>query len=172
MFGLQLPLTRKLWVTLFETLQIKWEVKYFIKKYSCDFIIVRLSNYCVVRMLHEHVYVYISIFIMWVYNTMIGREATEWVFRSAKHSSHNNLTCSGNKKNKSLSQLLTLTEISHLVLNVLILSLFCARISQIMIMFRSLIIWICVYQRPWENILSQLCKFFFILVQKDNNYLP
>ena len=38
--------------------------------YSCDFIVVRLSNYCVVRMLHEHVYVYISIFIMWVYNTL------------------------------------------------------------------------------------------------------
>ena len=43
--------------------------------YSCDFIIVRLSNYCVVRMLHEHVYVYISIYMYisawisrWVYN--------------------------------------------------------------------------------------------------------
>ena len=36
--------------------------------YSCDFIIVHLSNYCVVRMLHEHVYENISIFIMWVYN--------------------------------------------------------------------------------------------------------
>ena len=33
--------------------------------YYCVFIIV---YYCVVVMLHEHVYVYISIFIMWVYN--------------------------------------------------------------------------------------------------------
>ena len=40
MFGLQLPLTRKLWVTLFETLQIKLEVKYFIKKSSCVFLCV------------------------------------------------------------------------------------------------------------------------------------
>ena len=58
MFGPQLPLTRKLWVTLFETLQIKWEVKYFIKKsscvffpacvvYSCVFIIGRLNYYCI-----------------------------------------------------------------------------------------------------------------------------
>ena len=37
MFGLQLSLTRKLWVTLFETLQIKWKVKYFMKKSSCVF---------------------------------------------------------------------------------------------------------------------------------------
>ena len=32
--------------------------------YSWDFIIVCLSNYSIVRMLREHVYVYISIFIM------------------------------------------------------------------------------------------------------------
>ena len=31
LFGLQLPLTRKPWVTLFEPLQIKWEV-YFVKE--------------------------------------------------------------------------------------------------------------------------------------------
>ena len=66
----------------FETLQIKWEVKYFIKKSSCvflcaSFILATLSLcvcliiYCVVMMLHEHVYVYISIFIMWVYNRLI-----------------------------------------------------------------------------------------------------
>ena len=96
----------------------------------------------------------------WHDTTMVWREATESVF------SHNNLTCSGNKKNEPLSQLLTLTEISHLVLNVLVLSLFCARISQIMIMFRSLIICICVYQSPWENILSLRCKFFLYTYAK------
>ena len=58
MFGPQLPLTRKLWVTVFKTLQIKWEVKYFIKKsscvffpacvvYSCVFIIGRLNYHCI-----------------------------------------------------------------------------------------------------------------------------
>ena len=64
----------------FRNLQIKMRGKIFYKEvflrlsvcvvYSCDFIIVRLSNYCVVRMLHEHVYVYINIFIMWVYNNI------------------------------------------------------------------------------------------------------
>ena len=35
MFGLQLPLARKPWVTLFEPLQIKWEVNILLKKSSC-----------------------------------------------------------------------------------------------------------------------------------------
>ena len=48
MFGLQLPLTRKLWVTLFETLQIKWKVKYFINKSSCVYIIASVIPACVV----------------------------------------------------------------------------------------------------------------------------
>ena len=35
MFGLQLPLIRKPWVTLFEPLQIKWEINILLKKSSC-----------------------------------------------------------------------------------------------------------------------------------------
>ena len=54
LFGLQLPLTCKPWVTLFEPLQIKWEVHIFIKKSSCVFIIVSL--WCC----------------RWQYNRMIG----------------------------------------------------------------------------------------------------
>ena len=59
-----------------QTLQTKWEVNIFLKKSSCVFLpasfipassFMRLT-YGVVVMLHEHVYVYISIFIMWVYN--------------------------------------------------------------------------------------------------------
>ena len=38
------PSHMKLWVTLFETLQIKWEVKYFIKKSSCIFLCASFIN--------------------------------------------------------------------------------------------------------------------------------
>ena len=55
----------------FRTLAIKWEVKYICKEvFLCLPSFMRL-NYSVVVMLHEHVYVYISIFIMWVYNNFL-----------------------------------------------------------------------------------------------------
>ena len=72
MFGLQLPLTRKLWVTLFETLQIKWEVKYFIKKSSCvflcaSFITASLSS-CVCLLLCRYDAAWCC---RWLFNTYI-----------------------------------------------------------------------------------------------------
>ena len=77
MFGLQLPLTRKLWVTLFETLQIKWEVKYFIKKSSCvflcaSFITASLSS-CVCLLLCHYDAAWCC---RWLYNTN-----REWRFK-------------------------------------------------------------------------------------------
>ena len=82
MFGLQLSLTRKLGTTLSKLTNKNCEVKYFIKKSRCVFLCASFSpatsSFCVcliiygvVVILHEHVYVYISIFIMWVYNRMI-----------------------------------------------------------------------------------------------------
>ena len=51
LFGLQLPLTIKTWVTLFRTLTIKWEVLIFLKKSSFVFI------HCV-NMYYVYMYMY------------------------------------------------------------------------------------------------------------------
>ena len=85
MFGLRLPLTCKPWTTLSNPCN-KVRGIYFVKEIflrlpSCVYVTasfitaslsLRLFNYCVVVMLNEHVYVYISIFIIWVYNVWFG----------------------------------------------------------------------------------------------------
>ena len=66
LFGLQLPLTRKPWVTLFEPLQIKWEVHIFIKKSSCVRLFIIVSLWCCMYVdVNQHIYItYLSCFDM------------------------------------------------------------------------------------------------------------
>ena len=60
LFGLQLPLTRKPWVTLFEPLQIKWEVNILLKKTSC--VCLSLSLHCYYCVVYDTAHENITLF--------------------------------------------------------------------------------------------------------------
>ena len=69
MFGLQLPLTCNPWTTLSNPCN-NVKGKILLKKSSCAFLLaslsLRLFNYCVVVMLHEHVYENITNAVVWM----------------------------------------------------------------------------------------------------------